>query len=124
LRSSEYIAWSLLWDAARRSDTLEAFMEWAEQQGDVIRLEWLGDTAKKSAELDQRDEEFTRARMAERPHVAVPHKGYIQEDDETHAVNADGVTVCGNTADIQAADDAEITCGPCAEFYQRQQERP
>jgi hypothetical protein len=63
VKSSEYIAWSLLWDAARRCDTVDAFMKWVEQQSSVIGLELRGDLATSGKELDQRDEQFTRERQ-------------------------------------------------------------
>jgi hypothetical protein len=61
MKSSEYITWSLVWDAARRCETFDAFQEWVDEQHSTLGLElrgnfadFSGNFAKVGGELDQR----------------------------------------------------------------------
>ncbi|MEW2406481.1 hypothetical protein [Streptomyces griseoviridis] len=45
------------------------------------------------------------------------HKGYVQTDDFTHVVNHSAYAMCGvGKADLQAANDEEVTCPQCREW--------
>jgi hypothetical protein len=50
VEDSERVAWSLVWDAARRCDTVDKFAEWVGKQDDIIRLVVLGEGTAETGE--------------------------------------------------------------------------